>query len=68
MTSLTNDLFIGDNDDAQSVSASGFEFRIVAKTQMLEDKKATITIIGNETGGSATITVTVKKITAETKI
>lgn len=63
----TAPVFIGDNDDAQSVSASGFEFRIVAKTQMLEDKKATITIIGNETGGSVTINLTVKKVTTATR-
>jgi hypothetical protein len=63
----TAPVFIGDNDDAQSVSAAGFEFRIVAKTQMLEDKKATITIIGNETGGSVTINLTVKKVTTVTR-
>jgi hypothetical protein len=36
-------------------------FEITAKTQLLEDKTATITLIGNETGGSTTIQVTVKK-------
>jgi hypothetical protein len=58
--------FIGDNEDAQSVAVSGFEFRVVAKTQLIEDKQATITIIGNETGGSVTINVTVKKATTAT--
>ncbi len=42
------------------------QFRITAKTQMLEDKTATITIIGNETGGSVTINLTVKKVTTAT--
>ena len=60
--------FIGSNADAQSVAVSGFEFRIVAKTQMIEDKTATITIIGNETGGNVTINLTVKKVTSATKI
>ena len=58
--------FIGDNEDAQSVAVAGFEFRITAKTQMLEDKTATITIIGNETGGSVTINLTVKQVTTAT--
>jgi hypothetical protein len=58
--------FIGDNEDAQSVAVSGFEFRVIAKAQYIEDKTATITIIGNETGGSVTLTVTVKKVTAVT--
>ena len=62
----TSPRFIGDNEDAQSVAAAGFEFRIVARTQMIEDKTATITIIGNETGGSVTINLTVKKATTAT--
>ena len=59
--------FIGDNEDAQSVAVAGFEFKIIAKTQMLSDKNATITIIGNETGGSVTINLTVKRVTAATQ-
>jgi hypothetical protein len=55
---------VGVNADAQTVSAVGFEFRITAKPQYVEDKTATITIIGNETGGSITINLLVRKITA----
>ena len=62
----TTPRFIGDNDDAQSVAVAGFEFKIIARTQLIEDKLATITIIGNETGGSVTLTVTVKKATTAT--
>lgn len=62
----TTPRFIGDNEDAQSVAVAGFEFRIVAKAQMLEDKTASITIIANETGGSVTINLTVKKATTAT--
>jgi len=54
--------FIGDNSDATSVSAVGFQFRVVAKSVFVTDKTATITIIGNETGGSVTIQLTVKKV------
>jgi len=62
----TTPTFIGDNDDSRSVAAAGFEFNIIAKTQLIEDKTATITIIGNETGGSKTIQLTVKKATTRT--
>jgi hypothetical protein len=65
-TMPTVPVFIGDSEDAQSVAVAGFEFKIVAKTQMLSDKTATITIIGNETGGSVTINLTVKKLTTAT--
>jgi len=62
----TTPTFIGDNEDAQSVAVSGYEFRVIAKAQYVEDKTATITIIGNETGGSVTINLTVKKVTSVT--
>ena len=62
----TTPRFIGDNEDAQSVAVAGFEFRIVAKTQLIEDKTATITVIANETGGSVTINLTVKQATTAT--
>jgi hypothetical protein len=62
----TTPRFIGDSEDAQSIAVAGFEFRIIAKTQMIEDKTATITVIGNETGGSVTINLTVKKATTAT--
>jgi hypothetical protein len=62
----TTPRIIGDNEDAQSVAQTGLEFEVVAKTQLLEDKTATITIIGNETGGSVTIQLSVKRATAVT--
>ena len=58
--------FIGDNEDAQSVAVSGFEFKVIAKTQMVADKTATVTIIANETGGTVTMRITVKKATTAT--
>jgi len=58
--------YVGDNADAQSVTVSGFTFQVVAKTQLLEDKTATVTIIANETGGSVTVNVLVKKATTTT--
>ena len=57
--------FIGDNEDAQSVAVSGRSFQISAKRQ-ITDKTATITIIGNETGGSVTINLTVNAVTIQT--
>jgi hypothetical protein len=58
--------FIGDTESAQSVAVSGFSFDIEAKTQVVSDKEATITIIGNETGGRVTATITVKKLNSYT--
>lgn len=54
--------FIGDDEAAQSVSVSGFEFEVIGKS-VTADKYATITVIGNETGGRVTINLTVKKPT-----
>lgn len=59
----TTPRFIGDNEDAQSVAVAGFEFRVVAKTLIVASKTATVTIIGNETGGAVTINLTVNKAT-----
>ena len=60
--------FIGDSEAAQSVTVSGFEFEITAKEQLLADKSATILIIGNETGGRATITITARKLQVATTL
>ena len=60
--------FIGDSEAAQSVTVSGFEFEITAKEQLLTDKSATILIIGNETGGRATITITARKLQVATTL
>ena len=62
----TTPRFIGANEDAQSIAVAGMSFVITAKTQATADKTATITIIGNETGGSTTINLTVKKLTTQT--
>ena len=58
--------FIGDNEAAQSVTVSGIEFEITAREQLLSDKSATILIIGNETGGRATINLTVRRLEVAT--
>jgi hypothetical protein len=58
--------FIGDTEAATTVSVTGLSFQITAKAQPLADKIATVTIIGNETGGRATLTLTVRKQTAAT--
>ena len=58
--------FIGDSEAAQSITVSGFEFEVTAKEQLLTDKTATILIIGNETGGRVSITVTAKRLQVAT--
>ena len=50
---------IGD-DAASSVSVMGTKFILTSKTVTV-DTSTTITIVGNETGGSVTIPYTVKK-------
>ena len=57
--------FIGDNEDATSEAVTGRTFEVIAKRQVT-DQTATITIIGNETGGSTTINLTVKAATVNT--
>ena len=60
--------FIGDSESAQTVSAVGFSFVIIAKNQLVSDATATITIIGNETGGRVTVNLTVKKVQLATAV
>ena len=62
----TTPQFIGDNEAAQSVTVTGTEFEIVAKEQYDADATATIVVIGNETGGRATIDLTVRKLNVAT--
>jgi hypothetical protein len=58
--------FIGDSEAAQSITVTGLEFEFVAKPQLLSSKTATILIIGNETGGRATLNVTVNRVQVPT--
>jgi hypothetical protein len=58
--------FIGDNQAAQSVSITGISFRVTGNP-LVSTKKATIIIIGNETGGRQTVDVTVKGNTLYTQ-
>jgi hypothetical protein len=65
-TMATIPQFIGDNEPAQTVTVTGLQFQVIAKPQPAATKKATVTIIGNETGGRTTITLTVQKQNLET--
>jgi hypothetical protein len=66
--SPTTPRFIGDAESAQSVAATGFSFNIIAKQQLVSDINATVTIIGNETGGRTTVNLTIKKTVLATAI
>ena len=48
-------------DSTKSVSVVGRRFQIVAKPQPITTKTATLTIVGNETGGVQTVSITVNK-------
>jgi len=54
--------FIGDSEAAQSITVSGIQFEITAKELLTADRSITILFIGNETGGRASVTLTVKKV------
>jgi hypothetical protein len=56
--------FVGDYPS--SVSVVGTKFELVGKAQYIEDKETKLYIIGNETGGMITITITASKMTAQT--
>jgi len=52
-------MFLGDSDSARSIFAVGMKFRLTAKQlTTTSDSSTTLTIVGNETGGSVTISVT----------
>jgi len=61
LAAATVPTFIGDDESAQSITSVGFAFNVIAKNQPIAKQTATITIIGNETGGRTTITLTVNK-------
>ena len=58
--------FIGDNEAAQSVTITGQTFQFTGAPQIMQDRQATILIIGNETGGRVTINVTVRQLQVAT--
>jgi len=54
--------------NVKSISVVGKTFQIVAKAQPLQAVSTTLTIVGNETGGSATVVITVDKQTISTNV
>lgn len=56
-------IFLGDTEAAKSVFATGLVFQLVAKSS-IHNINTTLTIIGNETGGSTSITVVNNAIVA----
>ena len=53
--------FVGDSSAARSVTVSGTSFTITGKQHTKGDARATLLIIGNETGGRVIIPITVNK-------
>ena len=60
-TGATIPTFLSDDEQKQSISAVGLKFKLISKAQPQADLNTKLTIIGNETGGTATVTITVKK-------
>ena len=61
-TSSTSGTISQPTSSNQTLSVVGLKFDVVGKNQFVEDKVTTITITGNETGGSITLVVTVKRL------
>jgi hypothetical protein len=55
----TTPVFIGDNASATAAIAKGLSFKFIPNPSLTSTVKTTITVYGNETGGSQTIPVTV---------
>ena len=58
----SNPQFIGDGESTTSIAVTGFGFEPIAKDQPLADANATLTIIGNETGGRVVATILVHQM------
>jgi hypothetical protein len=52
-------VFLGDEISSTAQVVSGLEFRFTPNPQLTLDVSTTITVYGNETGGSQTIPVTI---------
>jgi hypothetical protein len=52
-------LFIGDDVSATAVVAKGISFKFIPNPSLTSTIRTTITVYGNETGGSQTIPITV---------
>jgi hypothetical protein len=57
---------ISEMEASQSVSVTGLSFTLKAKGSTLNQRKATLSITGNETGGRVSVSITVNRITAGT--
>jgi len=57
---------ISEMEASQAVSVTGLSFTLKAKGSTLNQRKATLSITGNETGGRVSVNITVNRITAGT--
>ena len=56
--------FLGDSESPQSIAVTGRVFELIAKPSPGRDQTATLTVIGNETGGRKQINITVRRTRA----
>lgn len=57
--------YIGDNTNSKTIAIVGNQFELVAKPQQIGTYRTTLTIFGNETGGSVVLQVTVSQLTVD---
>ena len=64
-TTATSTVYYGDSVSRRSITLTGKEFELVAKPQQFSTSTTTITITGNETGGSVVIPITVRQLSVD---
>lgn len=64
-TSVTSTVFLGDSSSRRSVTLTGKEFELVAKPQQLSTSRTTLTLIGNETGGTVVVQITIRQLSVD---
>lgn len=64
-TGFTSTAYLGDSVSRRSITLTGKEFELVAKPQQFSTAVTTITIIGNETGGSVVIPVRISQLSID---
>ena len=63
--SQTTSVFLGDTSSELATTEVGFSFTFKPNKSITTDQRATLTIIGNESGGSTSIPVIVTVVSSE---
>jgi hypothetical protein len=64
-SSQTASIFLGDSSSEMATTEVGFSFTFKPNKSITTDQRATLTIIGNESGGSTSIPVIVTVVSSD---